>query len=68
MRWMVELGGVDITVEVSMLSSFLAMSRNGHMTAALHIMSYLKVKHNSCSILDPTYADINYSEFKEDSN
>ena len=30
MRWMVELGRVDIAVEVSQLSLFLAMPRQGH--------------------------------------
>ena len=29
MRWMIEIGRVDIATEVSMLSSFLAMSRVG---------------------------------------
>ena len=65
---MVELGRVDISVEVSMLSSFLAMPRKGHMVAALHIMSYLKVKHDSHLILDLTYAEIDRSGFKEDGN
>ena len=44
MRWMIELGRVDIGVEVSKLSSFLAYPRKGHMEAALHIMAYLRVK------------------------
>ena len=34
MRWMIELGRVDIGVEVSKLSSFLAYPRKGHMEAA----------------------------------
>ena len=40
MRWMVELGRIDIAVEVSQLSSFLSMPRQGHLVNALHIMSY----------------------------
>ena len=64
MMWMVELGHVDIAVEVSIISSILAMTPNGHMSAALHIISCLRVKHYSCLILDPTYADINYSNLK----
>eukprot|EP00957_Ditylum_brightwellii_P032495 2462558-Ditylum_brightwellii.AAC.1 len=31
LRWMVELGRIDICSEVSMMSSHLAMSREGHM-------------------------------------
>ena len=68
MRWMVELGRVDIDVEVSMLSSFLLMPRKGNMNAALDSMSYLKVKHNSCLIIDPTYDDIDYSELNDIGN
>ena len=64
MRWMVELGRIDIAVEVSQLSSFLAMPRKGHLEAATHIMSYLRNKHNSRLVLDPTYSRIDYSEFK----
>ena len=41
LRWIVELGCVDIYVKVSQLSSFLAMQRKGHMVSALHIMYYL---------------------------
>ena len=66
MRWMVELGRVDIHTEISQLSTFLAMPRMGHMAAAVHVMSYLKIKHNSRLVLDPTYAPINYDEFKQD--
>ncbi len=41
MRWMVELGRIDIMTEISMLSSYLAYSRDGHLEAALHVMGYL---------------------------
>ncbi len=47
MHWMVEIGREDIAVEVSMLSSYLTLPREGHLEAALHIMGYLKQKHNS---------------------
>jgi hypothetical protein len=41
MRWMVELGCIDIATEVSMLSSYLACLREGYLENALHIMGYL---------------------------
>jgi hypothetical protein len=41
MRWMVELGRIDIATEVSMLSSYLACPRKGHLENALHVMGYL---------------------------
>jgi hypothetical protein len=40
MRWMVELGCIDIATEVSMLSSYLASPREGHLENALHVMGY----------------------------
>ncbi len=41
MQWMVELGRVDIAMEVSMLSSYLAFPCEGYLEASLHIMGYL---------------------------
>ena len=58
MRWMIELGRIDIATEVSQLSSYLAMPRQGHLLGALHVMSYLKQKHNSMLVLDPTYPEV----------
>jgi hypothetical protein len=60
---MVELGHVDIATEISLLSSHLAFPREGHLDAALHVMGYLKQKHISRLIVDPTYPDINVSSF-----
>ena len=60
---MVELGRVDIAVEVSLLSSYLANPREGHLEAAIHIMGYLRLKHNTRLVFDPTYPDICESDF-----
>ncbi len=65
MRWMVELGRIDIATEIFMLSSYLAYPRECHLEAALHIMGYLRLKHNSRLIFDPTYPDIDHSAFPE---
>jgi hypothetical protein len=62
MKWMVELGRIDIVTEVSMLSSYLACPREGHFENALHVMGYLRV-HNSQLIFDPTYPDIDQTAF-----
>jgi hypothetical protein len=62
-RWMVELGRVDIATKISLLSLHLAYPLEGHLDAALHVMGYLKQKHNSRLIFDPTYPDINVSSF-----
>ena len=65
MRWMIEIGRIDIATEVSLLSSYLAYPREGHMDAALHVMSYLGLHHNSRLIFDPSYPMIDYSAFPE---
>ena len=41
LRWAVELGRIDIALEVSLLSSFLCMPREGHMNAVYNIFGYL---------------------------
>ena len=61
--WLVELGRIDIHAEVSMLSSHIALPRRGHMSAILHLFSYLKKKHNATLAFDPTYPDIDPSQF-----
>ncbi len=63
MRWMVELGCIDIATEVSMLSSYLACQREGHLENALHVMGYLRLNHNSRLIFDPAYPDIDLTAF-----
>ncbi len=60
---MVELGCIDIATEVSMLSSYLACPREGHLENTLHVMGFLRLKHNSQLIFDPTYPDIDQTAF-----
>ncbi|KAL7460152.1 hypothetical protein ACHAXS_000616 [Conticribra weissflogii] len=62
-RWMIELGRVDICTEVSMLSSHMALPRQGHLEAALHMISYLSLHHNSFLCIDPTYKEIDSTQF-----
>jgi len=42
LRWLVELGRIDICAEVSMMSSYNCMPRVTHLHAGLHIFSYLQ--------------------------
>ena len=46
LRWAVELGRLDIFVEVSLLSQYQALPRQGHLEATYHIFAYLK-KHET---------------------
>lgn len=63
LRWIVELGRVDICLEVSMISSHMAMPREGHLEGLLHIFSYLKKFHNTELVLDPSDTALDYSDF-----
>jgi hypothetical protein len=47
LRWIVELGRVDIDVEVSMMSLHLALPREGHLKELYHIFAYLKARPNA---------------------
>jgi hypothetical protein len=50
LRWMCELGRVDILVDVSLLSRFLAAPRVGHLDQVFHIFAYLKADAKSSLI------------------
>jgi len=58
LRWIVEMGRVDIITEVSMLSSFVTMPREGHFNQVIHIFAYLKSHSNTKLVLDPSYPEI----------
>jgi hypothetical protein len=60
-----ELRRVDIITEVSKLASYMAMPHEGHMGAIFHLYGYLKKRHISWVVLDPTYPDIDMSKFQE---
>jgi hypothetical protein len=66
LRWIVELGRIDIATEVSMLAAHNALPREGHLAAVFHVYSYLKTRPNARLIFDPTYADIDYESFPEE--
>ena len=63
LRWIVELGRVDICLEVSMMSSHLAMPREGHLVALFNIFAYLKKYHNAELVFDPSDPVVDESEF-----
>ena len=65
LRWVCKLGRIDICTEVSMLSSYSAMPREGHLETALHVFSCLKLRSNSRLIFDPMEPDVGDSNFVE---
>ena len=63
LRWIVELGHVDIYLEVSMMSSHLALPRKGHMEQVMQIFGYLRKYHNAELVFDPSDALIDEQDF-----
>ena len=75
LRWMVELGRIDIALEVSLLSQHLALPRVGHLEMAYHIFAYLDKHERSRIVFDPTepvvpdpgvFKEVDWSDFYED--
>jgi hypothetical protein len=74
LRWAVELGRIDIFIDVALLSSHMAQPRVGHMNEVLHIFSYLKCHENSNLVFDPQpkywdelqFSKFDWSEFYRD--
>ncbi len=54
LQWIVELGQIDIDCEVSMMSSHMALPREGHLKELFHIFAYLKAHANAEMVFDPT--------------
>ena len=65
LRWIVELGRIDICCEVSMMSTQLALPREGHLEAVLHIFAYLKNHHNTEMVFDHSDPMIDFASFQE---
>jgi len=64
LRWIVELGRVDICLECSMMSSHLALPREGHIEQVFQMFTYLKKYHNTEMVFDPSDPVINESDFE----
>ena len=63
LRWIVELGRADITMEVSAMASVMALPCEGHLEQVIHMFAFLRNKHNGAMVFDPTVPDIDYSKF-----
>jgi hypothetical protein len=65
LQWAVELGRLDIYHEVSILSQFQALPREGHLEAIYHLFGYLKSKDKVKMVFDYRVPDINEAAFKQ---
>ena len=50
LRWALELGRIDVYVDVACLSHYLVNLRQGHLEAVYHIYAYLK-RHERCAMI-----------------
>jgi hypothetical protein len=48
LRWIIELGRIDIIVEVGLLSRFQACPCKGHLDQMFHVFAYLKKYNHVC--------------------
>jgi hypothetical protein len=64
LRWIVELGRVDICLETLTMWSFMAMPRAGHLIQVLHMFAYLKKYHNLEMVFDPSIPTIDGMKFQ----
>jgi len=65
LRWIIELGRLDIHIHVAMLSSFLAAPREGHLQETFHIFSYLKRYRRSTMVFDDTLPSVTNVHFQD---
>ena len=64
LHWIIELGRVDICLEVSMMSSHLTLPRAGHLQHLLQMFAYLKKYHNTEMVFDLSDPVVNESDFE----
>ena len=64
LRWAIELGRVDVLLEVSLMSKHLALPREGHLEQVLHIMGYIKEHKKMRLLFDSGRPKVKESWFK----
>ena len=64
MRWAIEIGPVDIYMEMSLLSSYQAAPMLGHLEQLLHIVAFLRKKPKLTLYFDPSLPRMDESMFE----
>ena len=64
LRWMVELGRLDIYTETSMMSSHISFPRRRNLESLFHMFTYLKKHQNSDMLFDVTNPNVNMDDFQ----
>jgi hypothetical protein len=63
LRWALELGRIDIHVQVAMLSSYTVQPHIGHLDAVFRIFAYPKAHDRSKIVFDPSLPNIDERRF-----
>ena len=63
LRWGIEIGRLDILLEVSLMSAYLASPREGHLEEVLHIFAYIKQHPKRKLAFDPDVPQIDDRRF-----
>jgi hypothetical protein len=66
LRWVIELGRLDIALETAVMSQYSAAPRVGHIEAVYHIFAYLAVNPCGKIVLDPTTPQLDEDSFQHD--
>ena len=62
---MIELERINIFTKVLLLSSHVALHREGYFHAAVHAMAYVAQRYNSILMYDSSCQEIDHSFFKK---
>jgi hypothetical protein len=65
LRWAVELGRIDIMVDVSLLSSYTMQPRMGHLDQVFHIFGYLKRNKRATIMFDEQRVNWDETSFEQ---
>ena len=63
LRWAIEIGRVDIYLEVSMISAFQASPRRGHLEQLIHVFAFLKKNPKLTLYFDPNEPSLDPNMF-----
>ena len=64
LRWIIELGQVDVCLETNAISSHMTMPRKVHIESLFYIFIHLKKYHNTEIVFDPSDPDLDLSLFE----
>ena len=65
LRWMIELGKINIINVVSSLLYHVTLHREGHLEAAIHVMAHVGYRYNIILVYDRVYPEIDQGVFKK---